>query len=145
MTPEVSSWKHGTCYFSFAKIWDGFLLRPALWLTSLSRLRLAFHSGGVCSPPELLSPAAICLKNAYITSCENSFLLGHHSKAALHQMFLSFSTRPELMAKHLHTAQSEWSELCESVCVCVFVERICVYYCIFLLSCHFWGDRVFFL
>lgn len=53
-------------------------LQPALWLASFGRLWLVLHSSRVCSPPELLSPAAICLKNAYITSCENSFLQGLH-------------------------------------------------------------------
>lgn len=51
---------------------------PALWWASFSRLWLVLHSSPVCAPPELLSPAAICLKNAYIISCENSFLQGLH-------------------------------------------------------------------
>lgn len=51
---------------------------PGLCLASFCRLEVVLHSSRVCSPPELLSPAAICLKNAYITFCENSFLQGLH-------------------------------------------------------------------
>lgn len=51
---------------------------PELCLASFCRLEVVLHSSRVCSPPELLSPAAICLKNAYITFCENSFLQGLH-------------------------------------------------------------------
>lgn len=82
--------------------WLQLSLWPALWLASFSRIWFVFHSSRVCShPPELLSPAAICLKNAYITSCENSFLQGLHEKAALHQMLLSFSA-----------GSSRWQNIC---------------------------------
>lgn len=94
------------CYFCCVKIWSdcSFLYGlPCGWLHSaeygLCFIPVVFAP--TPHPPELLSPAAICLKNAYITSCENSFLQGLHEKAALHQMLLSFSA-----------GSSRWQNIC---------------------------------
>lgn len=96
------------CYFCCVKIWSdcSFLYGlPCGWLHSaeygLCFIPVVFASPPHTHPPELLSPAAICLKNAYITSCENSFLQGLHEKAALHQMLLSFSA-----------GSSRWQNIC---------------------------------